>query len=85
MNYFVYILSNKNKRHYIGCTTDLEKRLSEHNAGKTRSTKPFLPWRIIYSEKYQDKQIAYKREWHLKHPKGYIEKQNILKQLGEVA
>jgi putative endonuclease len=29
---------------------DLEKRLRQHNAGVTRSTKPFRPWSIIFTE-----------------------------------
>ena len=75
MGYEVYILKSLIKEiYYIGCTTDLVKRLKEHNAGKTKSTKPYIPWKIIYSEVFLEKKAAYKREWHLKHPKGYLEK-----------
>ncbi|MEK7553587.1 MAG: GIY-YIG nuclease family protein [Patescibacteria group bacterium] len=86
MEYKVYILKSYFKeRYYIGCTVNLEKRLNEHNIGKTKSTKPYLPWEIIYSESFTNKREAYKREWHLKHPKGYLEKLEIIKKYGGVA
>lgn len=86
MNYFVYFLKNKVKNcFYIGCATSLEKRLKEHNNGDTKSTKPFKPWEIVYFEKFTNKSEAYKREWHLKHPKGYLEKLNVIKKYGGVA
>ena len=85
MKYFVYILkSQKTNRFYIGCTANLEERLKKHNLGKTKSTKPYRPWMLFYKEEFDDKKNAYKREWHLKHPKGYLEKINIIKH-GEVA
>ncbi len=68
------------ERYYIGCTSDLEKRIKEHNSAKTKSTK-----KIIYYENYLGKSEAYKREWHLKHPKGYLEKIEIIKKHGSVA
>jgi len=71
--------------HNIGCTTDIDKRLKEHNSGKTKSTKPYIPWKLIYSEKFNNKMKAYKREWFLKHPKGYLSKLDIIKKSGEVA
>ena len=86
MDYKVYILKSCCKvRYYIGCTSDLDNRIVEHNAGKTKSTKPYIPWKIIYFEGYVDKKEAYKREWHLKHPRGYLEKIKIIKNFGEVA
>ncbi len=86
MKYKVYFLKSfKSKKYYIGCTTDLEKRIKEHNSGKTKSTKPYIPWTIIYFENYLDKNLAYKREWHLKHPKGYLEKIEIIEKYGGVA
>ena len=86
MKYFVYFLKSKKKeRFYIGCTKDLEKRLREHNSGKTKSTKPYVPWEMFHSEEFVDKKDAYKREWYLKHPKGYLDKVKIIKDYGGVA
>jgi len=84
--YWVYIIKSCfHKRYYIGCTCDLERRINEHNKGKTKSTKPYLPWRLIYIEGFSKKGEAFKREWFLKHPKGYLEKIRIIKKFGEVA
>ncbi|RJP68606.1 MAG: GIY-YIG nuclease family protein, partial [Ignavibacteriales bacterium] len=52
--YKVYILKTDSKeRYYIGHSEDVEKRLSEHNSAKTKSTKAYVPWKIIYTEEYQ--------------------------------
>ncbi len=50
-NFKVYILKSLNfNRYYVGYSADAEKRLSEHNKGKVRSTKAYKPWKIIYFE-----------------------------------
>lgn len=47
MSYYVYILrSLKNDSFYKGSTENLEKRLAEHNEGKTQSTARYAPWKI---------------------------------------
>ncbi len=45
---------------------DVDKRLKEHNTGKTKSTKGFRPWVIILIEEYPDRITARKREKYLK-------------------
>jgi len=57
----------------------------EHNNGNTKSTRPFKPWHLIYSERFDDRSSALKREWHLKHAKGLLEKKDIIEKYGEVA
>ena len=65
--FFVYaIKSQKDGRIYVGFTNDLPKRLEEHNSGKTKSTKGFRPWKLIYSEEIQTREMARKREKYLK-------------------
>jgi putative endonuclease len=76
MPYFVYILySQKRDRYYIGHTENLAERLLQHNAGRTPSTKPGRPWRIVYQENCEDKSQAYHRELEIKGKKSrtYIE------------
>lgn len=69
--YFVYILQSKKvNRYYIGYTNDLNKRLNDHNIGKVRSTKTYRSWNIIYTEEFQNKNEAYKREIQIKSYKG---------------
>jgi len=67
--YFVYLLLSqiKSKQIYIGSTNNLDKRLKQHNQGKVFSTKPYLPWTIIYYEAYQNEELAKLREKRLKH------------------
>ena len=77
--YYTYILQSlKSKRYYYGSTSDLEKRLKYHNAGKVRSTKAFRPWIIHYYETYSSKSEALKRERYFKSIDGY----NWLKEQG---
>lgn len=77
--YYVYFLKSLSReKHYIGVSQDLKKRLEEHNSGSTKSTKPYRPWTIIYKEEFLDKHQAYKREFFLKSPKGYLEKKKIV-------
>jgi len=65
--YYVYILKSiKHSRYYIGHSQDHIKRLSEHNRGKVRSTKAYIPWVIVYQEEYLTKSEAYKREMQIK-------------------
>lgn len=64
---FVYVLlSDKINRTYTGSTTDLGRRLEEHNSGKNFSTKNYTPWKIFYKEEFKDLTDARKREKYLK-------------------
>lgn len=65
--YKVYILKSLIKnRYYIGHTGDLEKRLKEHNSGKTKSTKAYAPWIVVFTEEFSTKSEAFKRELEIK-------------------
>ena len=69
--FYVYILESlTNERHYVGHTEDMKTRLQRHNTGKVKSTKAFMPWRLVYSESFISKQDAYKRERQIKSYKG---------------
>lgn len=49
--WYVYaILSEVNGFIYVGMCMDLERRLREHNAGKSKFTKAYLPWKLIFKE-----------------------------------
>ena len=61
--YFLYIIESINTgRWYIGTTENLEKRLKEHNKGGTKSTRPFRPYKIVYTEQFVTKFEARRRE-----------------------
>lgn len=66
--HYVYVLqSSKNPRWlYKGSTSDLKRRLAEHNSGKNFSTAPYAPLKLIYYEAYLLKLDAEAREKYLK-------------------
>jgi len=71
MFHYVYLLQSKNKKElYTGCTTDLKKRLVEHNKGLNKSTKHASPWSLIYFEGCKNKEDAVRREKYLKTSQG---------------
>ena len=75
MAFHVYILrSEKTGQIYIGHTSDLERRLREHNdpkLGKRRYTrKQKGPWLLVYSEEMESRSEAMKRERFLKGGQG---------------
>ena len=63
---YVYILENPQGRRYIGCTTDLEKRLLDHNAGVSTWTRHRGPWTLIWSQTCDSLSEARKLENQLK-------------------
>ncbi len=69
--YFVYILqSESDTGYYIGYTSNLARRIREHNLGKTRSLKHRRPLRLVYFEEYSSKSEAEAREQQIKSWKG---------------
>ncbi len=68
---FVYILkSSKYPKTYVGSTTDIERRLAEHNSGKNLFTSRYMPWRVIYKEVFVNLTDARKREKYFKSAAG---------------
>jgi putative endonuclease len=78
--YYVYVLKSEvDNSWYIGYTLDLEKRIIEHNSGKTITTKRKMPWSIIYFEASKSKEDAISREKYLKSGMGRRYLKNRLK------
>ena len=77
--YTIYIIKSLIKnRYYISHTADLNKRLKEHNSGKTKSTKAYTPWEIVYTENYGTKSQAVKREFEIKSYKSGIKFHSLI-------
>jgi len=53
MNY-VYTLKSANDEYYLGSTSNLERRLIEHNSGKTKGIKYKLPAELVFSQSYEN-------------------------------
>ena len=63
----VYVLqSAKDDGLYIGFTTDLTRRLEEHNSGASAATAPRRPLTLLFCEYYRSKDDAMRREMYLK-------------------
>ena len=71
--YFAYILKSlKDNKDYYGSTGNIESRLKQHNYGKVKSTKNRIPLILHYSEQFDNKSDAIKREIFFKSIEGYI-------------
>lgn len=69
--YTVYAISSTKRNYiYVGITSDLEARLHRHNSGYERTTKPYAPFVLIYSEKVGTRSEARKREEYFKSGSG---------------
>jgi putative endonuclease len=65
--YYTYVIKSKVRKYiYVGLTSDIERRLKEHNDGKNRTTKPYLPFDLLLKEYYSTRIEARKREIYLK-------------------
>lgn len=64
---FVYMVRCKNNSLYTGWTTDLERRVKEHNKGTgSKYTRANGPVELVYFEEMQDRVEAAKREYAIK-------------------
>ena len=69
----VYLLESLSQpgRRYVGCTTDLERRLADHNAGKSPHTSKYRPWSVRVAVSFSDHGRAEAFERYLKHGSGH--------------
>ena len=59
IKYTIYVLKSfKNGRLYIGMTTNLPRRLIEHNRGDNKSSKSNRPYKVIYTESVSNRDDA---------------------------
>lgn len=67
LQYCVYVLySYKDGRLYIGYTTNLRQRVTDHFKGHSKSTSLRRPFRLIFCEYYLSKKDAQRRERYFK-------------------
>jgi len=71
MIYFVYIIqSKKDSSYYTGFTTDVKKRLKEHNFGSAKYSSSKIPFVLKWYCAFPDKKRAYDFEKYLKSHSG---------------
>jgi putative endonuclease len=65
--YYIYIIRSQHlKRYYVGSTEDVQRRLQEHNAGKSKSTGAGSPWELIHTESFVTRSDAMQHERKIK-------------------
>ena len=66
--FYFYIVRCADNSLYYGVTTDLDRRVGEHNSNKlgARYTRGKQPVILVYNEKFSNKSAALKREWYVK-------------------
>ena len=68
IEWWVYLVSCSDGSLYTGITTNVERRISEHNTSKkgAKYTRNKRPVRLVYSEVQSDRSTASKREYIIK-------------------
>jgi predicted GIY-YIG superfamily endonuclease len=61
---------NPEQRH-VGLTSDLKKRLVEHNSGRSPHTSKYLPWELVAAVYFRSRDKAEAFERYLKHGSGH--------------
>ncbi len=68
--YYVYILKSEVcQKNYIGFSENPARRLQWHNEGKSRWSRRYIPWQLMYTEEFDNRAAALKREKQLKNYK----------------
>ena len=69
--FFVYAIRSTTRNYtYVGLTNNLARRIAEHNCGRNKTTKPYGPFKLIYSESFETRIEARAREKYFKSGSG---------------
>jgi len=68
MDWFLYIVECQDKSLYTGITTNIVRRIKQHNSGTGAKAivKSKRPVKLVYTEKFKNKSLASKRESAIK-------------------
>ena len=82
--YYLYIIECADRTLYTGITTDLKRRVSEHNSTKlgAKYTSSRRPVKLVYSRKFKNRSTASKEEALIKKLKR-IQKLELIKNASE--
>lgn len=82
--YYVYALKSiKDGNMYYGMTSDLNRRIEDHNKGKVKSTRSRRPLKVIYYEKVKGLKNARRKERYFKSGFGRKYIKNKIKELDQ--
>jgi len=70
---YVYLLQSEvaGEERYVGVTSDLKRRLADHNAGKSPHTSRYFPWKLVTYVAFSDESKAERFERYLKSGSGH--------------
>ncbi len=76
MSAFVYILEDDKGKFYVGSTDNLKRRLGQHEAGHTQTTRNMVKPRLVFNQEYDSLEQARRVERKIKKlkRKDYISK-----------
>jgi putative endonuclease len=67
MAWFVYIIQSENNgEFYKGFTTDVFRRINQHNEGLSTFTSKNRPWKLVYLREFESKKESIREERQLK-------------------
>ena len=67
--YLIQSISNPRRR-YVGVTSDVTRRLQDHNQGRSPHTSQYRPWRLVADIKFDGEKKARRFERYLKSGSG---------------
>ncbi|MDA1317134.1 MAG: GIY-YIG nuclease family protein [bacterium] len=62
----VYAIVNKQSNIYVGMTSNLERRIGQHNGNRSNWTRFKGPWKLVYEKEFTDSKLARSHEKYLK-------------------
>ncbi len=70
--YYVYLIQSEAfaEQRYVGFTADLKKRFAAHNAGGSKHTAKYKPWKLVSYHAFAEKRKAQEFEYYLKSGSG---------------
>jgi putative endonuclease len=70
MKHCIYIIqSEKDQSYYVGYSSDVNSRLTKHNSANSGYTSTKKPWVLVYTEEFDSKTEALRREKQIKRQK----------------
>ena len=77
--FYIYILQSlKDNSYYIGYSQNPESRLIKHNTANKGYTSTRKPWKLVYTEQFETKTLAIKREKFIKKQKSVLFINNLI-------
>ena len=65
--FYVYVLQSQTRSYlYVGLTNNVKRRVDQHQAGREKTTRPYIPFKLLFTESFLNRVQARAREKYLK-------------------